>query len=125
MRTVSMKNKPMIFPSYVKYLNENGVRFVIEGNKAADIELTRILFEAEIKEDRFDVLPEILMYDTNKKKWEEVCLEKNEQVMLIGNSGNKVVTYYEVTSIPQNSNILSILASFLMQFSAAKISFIF
>lgn len=125
MRTVSMKNKPMIFPSYVKYLNENGVRFVIEGNKAADIELTRILFEAEIKEDRFDVLPEILMYDTSKKKWEEVRLEKNEQVMLIGNSGNKVVTYYEVTSIPQNGNILSILASFLMQFSAAKISFIF
>ena len=123
MRKISMKNRPIIFPSYVKYLSEQGCRFIIDGKKTADIELTRILFDAEINELGFDVLPEIMLYNIQGKVWEEVHLKNNEQVQLIGSSSKSVVTYYPVTSVPSSVNACNILASFLMQFSAAKISF--
>lgn len=121
MESIDLTNKPVIFPRYTISLIANGDDIIIKGNKVADTELARIIYEVQFQHQALDVVPEILAYDTHNKIWSEVN-PNGKPVQLIGPGKSATLVYYPLPEAQFDSGIRCAIKAFLSQFSAAQIA---
>lgn len=122
--TVELTNKLVIFPKYTVALIRSGYKCHITGKRASDIKLVSYLYEAEIENLGLDDLPEIAIYDAEKKSWLELfAVEMESDVLILDNGKYGQFKYYLRKLDDLEAAFANSLANYVSQFSSASIAF--